>query len=67
VAFYYLVKLKRAALPFDERYTIPFAAEQEKQRWVSLLELKASALTFPIDRIVLEKLKESDGARFSIS
>jgi hypothetical protein len=24
-------------------------------------------LTFPIDRIVLEKLKESDGARFSIS
>lgn len=67
VAFYYLVKLKRAALPFDETYTIPFTAEQEKQRWVPLLELKASALTFPIDRIVLEKLKESDGARFSIS
>ncbi len=67
VAFYYLVKLKRAALPFDETYTFPFTAEQEKQRWVPLLELEASALTFPIDRIVLEKLKESDGARFSIS
>jgi hypothetical protein len=67
VAFYYLVKLKRAELPFDEKYSIPFTAEQEKQRWVGLSELEASALTFPIDRIVLEKLKESDGARFSIS
>ncbi len=57
VAFYYLVKLKRAALPFDEKYTIPFKTEQEKQRWVPLSELEACALTFPIDKVVIEKLK----------
>ncbi len=57
VAFYYLIKLKRALLPFDETYTIPFAEEQEKQRWISLQELESNALTFPIDRIVLEQLK----------
>lgn len=57
VAFYYLVKLKRAALPFDEKYTIPFKTEQEKQRWEPLSELEACALTFPIDKVVIEKLK----------
>jgi 8-oxo-dGTP diphosphatase len=57
VAFYYRIKLKRSILPFDETYPIPFAEEQEKQRWISLQELESNALTFPIDRIVLEKLK----------
>jgi mutator protein MutT len=67
VAFYYTIHVQRSELPFCEKYMIPFSQELEKQRWVPLSELEASALTFPIDRIVLEKLKESDGARFSIS
>ena len=57
VAFYYRIKLKRHELPYDETYQIPFAVEQEKQRWLSLQELESNALTFPIDKIVLEKLK----------
>ena len=57
VAFYYRIKLKRAVLPFNESYQIPFAQEHEKQRWISLQELESKALTFPIDQIVLEKLK----------
>ena len=57
VAFYYLIKLKRNVLLFDEKYQIPFSEEQEKQRWVSLQELETTTLTFPIDQMVLEKLK----------
>lgn len=57
VVFYYLVNLKRNVLPFDQTYQIPFTEEQEKQRWVKLQELETTSLTFPIDKIVLEKLK----------
>jgi hypothetical protein len=57
VAFYYLIKLKRNVLLFDEKYQIPFSEEQEKQRWVRLQELETTTLTFPIDQMVLEKLK----------
>jgi hypothetical protein len=49
--------LKRNELPFDEKYEFPFTKEQEKQRWVKLQALETTALTFPIDQIVLEKLK----------
>jgi hypothetical protein len=38
-------------------YSIPFKEETEKQRWVSLSDLQESDLTFPIDQLVLEKLK----------
>jgi hypothetical protein len=44
-------------LLFDEKYQIPFSEEQEKQRWVRLQELETTTLTFPIDQMVLEKLK----------
>lgn len=57
VAFYYLIKLTRNVLPFNQTYQIPFTEEQEKQRWVKLQELETTSLTFPIDKIVLEKLK----------
>jgi mutator protein MutT len=58
VAFYYRIKLKRNELPFDEKYEFPFTEEQEKQRWVKLQALESNALTFPIDKIVLDKLKK---------
>jgi hypothetical protein len=38
-------------------YSIPFLEEGEKQRWGDVNLLKTDHLTFPIDRIVLEKLK----------
>ena len=57
VAFYYIIRLPKHEFPASEQYQIPFDIEQEKQRWVELAELEAAALTFPIDQIVLEKLK----------
>ncbi len=59
VAFYYLVSIRKNELSFStEPYEIPFFEEQEKQRWVALSELETSDLTFPIDRIVLEKFQK---------
>lgn len=59
VAFYYRVSIQKKAVPFSsEAYGIPFFEEQEKQRWIALSELDTSDLTFPIDRIVLEKFQK---------
>ena len=59
VAFYYLVSIQKIEVTLaSEPYEIPFFEEQEKQRWVALSELETSDLTFPIDRIVLEKFQK---------
>lgn len=59
VAFYYLVSIHKIEVTLaSEPYEIPFFEEQEKQRWVALSELETSDLTFPIDRIVLEKFQK---------
>ena len=59
VAFYYLVSIHKIEVTLaSEPYEIPFFEEQEKQRWVALSELETSDLTFPIDRIVLEKIQK---------
>lgn len=59
VAFYYWVSIRKNELSFSsEPHGIPFFEEQEKQRWVALSELETSNLTFPIDRIVLEKFQK---------
>jgi hypothetical protein len=41
-----------------EIYTFPLEIEGEKQRWVSISELSKNDFTFPIDKIVSEKIKE---------
>lgn len=56
VAFYYLIQLPKSTLLLNNNYTIPFSEETEKQRWVPLNILHKEHLTFPIDRLVLEKL-----------
>ena len=56
VAFYYLIQLPKSTLLLNDNYTIPFSEETEKQRWVPLNILRKEHLTFPIDRLVLEKL-----------
>lgn len=59
VAFYYRVSIKKNnVLVTPGQYEIPFFEEQEKQRWVRLQELEVSDLTFPLDRITLEKLQK---------
>lgn len=59
IAFYYLINIKKKTLDLPlEQYAIPFYEEHEKQRWIALNEINVSDLTFPIDRIVLEKIQK---------
>lgn len=57
VAFYYRIQLPKSLFLPKESYTIPFTEEIEKQRWVPLNLMHKEHLTFPIDQLVLEKLK----------
>jgi len=59
VSFYYLVQCDTSKIK-SYYYNIPFFEEVEKQRWVKLEDLEESDLTFPIDKIVVEKLKNRD-------
>ena len=58
VSFYYLVKCDISKIKV-ENYEIPFQEETEKQRWISIALLNENNLTFPIDKTVVGKLKES--------
>ena len=58
VCFYYLVKCDYQKINCFN-YEIPFFKETEKQRWVKLEDLEETDLTFPIDKMVVTKLKES--------
>jgi 8-oxo-dGTP diphosphatase len=57
IAFYYRIQLPKSLFLPKESYTIPFTEEIEKQRWVPLNLMHKEHLTFPIDQLVLEKLK----------
>lgn len=59
IAFYYRIVVQKELLPGSATYEIPFQIEQEKQRWVSIQALHSEGLTFPIDQIVLGKLKQA--------
>jgi 8-oxo-dGTP diphosphatase len=58
IAFYYLVQLKEPGKLGVHSYPTPFNEETEKQRWINISELQEVDLTFPIDQLVLGKLKE---------
>jgi 8-oxo-dGTP diphosphatase len=57
VVFYYKVRVQLIEKLGISSYSIPFTEETEKQRWISLYDLQESDLTFPIDQVVLKKLK----------
>ena len=57
VVFYYKVRVQSIEKLGIRSYSIPFTEETEKQRWISLSDLQVNDLTFPIDQVVLEKLK----------
>jgi ADP-ribose pyrophosphatase YjhB (NUDIX family) len=57
VVFYYKVRIHSLEKFGQTSYSIPFTEETEKQRWVSLYDLQERDLTFPIDQVVLKKLK----------
>ncbi len=57
VSFYYLVKCDNSKIKV-KTYEIPFQEETEKQRWISIEDLTTKDLTFPIDKVVVDKLKK---------
>jgi 8-oxo-dGTP diphosphatase len=56
VSFYYLVQCDTSKIKV-ETYVIPFQEETEKQRWISIADLSPNNLTFPIDKIVVDRIK----------
>jgi 8-oxo-dGTP diphosphatase len=59
VSFYFRVSVDKSEIAIsNSMYQIPFFIEQEKQRWMNLNSIQPTDLTFPIDQLVLEKLKK---------
>ncbi len=55
ISFYYRVLEYTNEIPITN-HTFPLSEDGEKFRWVSILELNAEMMTFPIDKIVVERL-----------
>lgn len=56
ISFYYLIHVQKDILS-TRPYHIPFTEEGERQRWVELSERVLDKLTFPIDKIAVQKLR----------
>lgn len=56
ISFYFEVQNYLGVIETSS-HTVPVTEEGEKFRWVSTSELSAEMMTFPIDKIVAEKLK----------
>lgn len=59
LAFYYQIKLTTHNDFYRNNYAIPLTEPGEKQRWVKINELNESMFTFPIDKLVAEKLRKN--------
>ena len=57
LSFYYFVNYNKCEAIGQERYQFPLLDDGEKQRWVSINELSEDDFTFPIDQVVIGKLK----------
>ena len=59
ISFYYFVKYDSWSKISLTKYEIPLTSDGEKQRWIPIIELTEHDFTFPIDKIVLEKIRSS--------
>ena len=57
-SFYHLVNQIDVSAIKTSNHTIPITEEGEKFRWVDLSELTSDTVTFPIDKIVAQKLSK---------
>lgn len=58
MSIYYNVDLRaNQEFPMSEEVLKTSITEQQKLRWVSIADLQPEALTFPIDRLVAQRLK----------
>jgi len=57
LSFYYFVNYNKCEEIGQEAYQFPLLDDGEKQRWVAINELSEVDFTFPIDKVVIGKLK----------
>jgi 8-oxo-dGTP diphosphatase len=57
ISIYYKIAYNRTNELIFAEYITPFQEAQEKFRWISLHEISEKTVTFPIDKVVAEKLK----------
>lgn len=56
VAFYYVLKVQSNSLKIPTNTLVPTAGDYEIQQWKSLQDCSVDEVTFPIDKLVLNKL-----------
>lgn len=56
ISFYYLIDTDLTQIETRE-HDVPLTSDGEEFRWISIDELKANIMTFPIDKLVIAKLK----------
>ncbi len=57
LSFYYFVNYDKYEEIGQKAYQFPLLEDGEKQRWVAISNLSEADFTFPIDKVVMEKLK----------
>ena len=57
LSFYYRVTTSKPELIPHGTHDLPLMEEGEKHRWIHLQELHPDDFTFPIDKVVVKKLK----------
>ena len=57
-SFYYFVNQIDFEVIKTTNHTLPLTEEGEKFRWIDLKDLNSDSVTFPIDKIVAQKLSE---------
>jgi 8-oxo-dGTP diphosphatase len=59
-SFYYLVRAENWRSITAGEHSLPLREDGEKHRWIQLGKLSDALFTFPIDKLVAEKLRQKD-------
>lgn len=57
-SFYYYVHTSDWRTVASGDHLVPLSEEGEKNRWIDVVELKEEIFTFPLDKLVAEKLRK---------
>lgn len=57
ITLYFIVRYSDWKIIEANKHDFPLTKAGEKHRWISLTEITGEHLTFPIDKLVIEKLK----------
>lgn len=59
-SFYYFVHYTDWRSILADQHEVPLTQEGEKHRWINIKKIDTDDFTFPIDKIVAKRLKESN-------